>query len=169
MRERLLTDALGLVRGPLLVDRPEGRYGWLAHEIIDAQLPLLVADVALALSEHHLEQGRPEQAVAALTVALSSSPNDERLWNELLRATHATGDTERLAVLAASLVARADEPGDVGRGCRRVRKRCWTSCCRPGVTPMRRPADPARWCERRGLRGAASQRGCGERRARALA
>ncbi|MCX4788563.1 bacterial transcriptional activator domain-containing protein [Streptomyces sp. NBC_01221] len=116
VRERLLTDALGLVRGPLLVDRPEGRYGWLAHEITDAQLPLLVADVALALSEHHLEQGRPEQAVAALTVALSSSPNDERLWNELLRATHATGDTERLAVLAASLVARADEPGDVGRG-----------------------------------------------------
>ncbi|MFD7531434.1 MULTISPECIES: BTAD domain-containing putative transcriptional regulator [unclassified Streptomyces] len=57
--------------------------------------------MAHALSEHHLEQGSPERAVAALTVALPSSPTDERLWNELLRATHATGDTERLAVLAA--------------------------------------------------------------------
>ncbi|WP_405938226.1 hypothetical protein OG338_17525 [Streptomyces sp. NBC_00726] len=116
VRERLLTDALGLVRGPLLAGRPEGRYGWLAHEIIDAQLPLLVADVALALSEHHLGQGQPEPAVAALTVALSPSQGDERLWNELLRATHATGDMARLAELAAFLVTRADRPGAGGRG-----------------------------------------------------
>ncbi|MDT9690585.1 BTAD domain-containing putative transcriptional regulator [Streptomyces sp. P9(2023)] len=111
VRERLLTDALGLVRGPLLANRPEGRYGWLSHEIIDARLPLLVADVALALAEHHLGRNQPKPAIVALTAGLSSSPTDERLWNELLRATHAAGDTARLSELAASLVANGGSRG----------------------------------------------------------
>ncbi|MEK8171301.1 hypothetical protein NKH77_23215 [Streptomyces sp. M19] len=55
----MLTDALALARGPLLADRAPGRYGWLTHELIEAQLPLLVADVALALAAHHLEAGAP--------------------------------------------------------------------------------------------------------------
>ncbi|MFJ6798538.1 BTAD domain-containing putative transcriptional regulator [Streptomyces sp. NPDC091268] len=111
VRERLLGDALGLVRGPLLADRPAGRYQWLGHEIIDAQLPLLVADVALALCAHHLGLGQADKAISAVTVALSSSPEDERLWNELVRATHATGDEARLAALGASLAARGREHG----------------------------------------------------------
>ncbi|MFD9306319.1 BTAD domain-containing putative transcriptional regulator [Streptomyces sp. NPDC060048] len=114
-RERLLTDALGLVRGDLLPDRPAGRYRWLSHEIIDAQLPLLVTEVALTLSEHQLGKDRPEQAIGALSTAMSLSPADERLWNEMLRATHATGDTGRLTALAASLAQRAGEVGG-GRG-----------------------------------------------------
>ncbi|WP_328537299.1 LysM peptidoglycan-binding domain-containing protein [Streptomyces sp. NBC_00344] len=111
VRERLLTDALGLVRGPLLADRTEGRYTWLAHEIIDTQLPLLVADVALALSAHHLEQEQPEKAIAALNAAVAGSSADERLWNELLRATHATADESRLRELAADLAARSGARG----------------------------------------------------------
>lgn len=111
VRGRLLTDALVLVRGPLLADRPEGRYGWLTHEIIDAQLPLLVADIGLALSAFHLEKDRAEKAIEALNAALGSAPADERLWNELLRATHATGDTDRLKRLAADLVARSGARG----------------------------------------------------------
>ncbi|MBT2446004.1 hypothetical protein J7F03_02650 [Streptomyces sp. ISL-43] len=115
IRERLLTDALGLVRGDLLPDRPAGRYRWLSHEIIDAQLPLLVTEVALTLSEHQLGKDRPEQAIGALSTAMTLSPADERLWNEMLRATHATGDTGRLAALAATLTTRAGELGG-GRG-----------------------------------------------------
>ena len=111
VRGRLLTDALVLVRGPLLADRAQGRYGWLTHEIIDAQLPLLVADIGLALSAFHLEKGRAEKAIAALDAALNSSPSDERLWNELLRATHATGDSDRLQRLAADLVSRSGARG----------------------------------------------------------
>ncbi|WP_406172629.1 BTAD domain-containing putative transcriptional regulator [Streptomyces sp. NBC_00996] len=111
VRGRLLTDALVLVRGPLLADRPRGRYGWLTHEIIDAQLPLLVADIGLALSAFHLEKDRAEKAIEALNAALGSAPGDERLWNELLRATHATGDSERLKRLAADLVARSGARG----------------------------------------------------------
>ncbi|AWZ08530.1 MULTISPECIES: BTAD domain-containing putative transcriptional regulator [unclassified Streptomyces] len=111
VRERLLTDALGLVRGPLLQDRPAGRYQWLGHEIIEAQLPLLVADVALALSGHHMGLDRPEPAIEALTVAVSSAPEDERLWHGLLRATHATGDEARLSELVARLADRGSAHG----------------------------------------------------------
>lgn len=111
VRGRMLTDALVLVRGPLLADRPQGRYAWLTHEIIDAQLPLLVADIGLALSEFHLEKGRAEKAIEALNAALGSAPGDERLWNELLRATHAVGDPGRLQQVAADLVARSGARG----------------------------------------------------------
>ncbi|MFF7900297.1 BTAD domain-containing putative transcriptional regulator [Streptomyces sp. NPDC088817] len=111
VRGRLLTDALVVVRGPLLADRPEGRYRWLTHEIVDAQLPLIVADIGLALSSFHLEKDRADKAIEALDAALRSAPADERLWNELLRATHATGDTARLQALAADLVGRAGARG----------------------------------------------------------
>ncbi|MDN0193607.1 BTAD domain-containing putative transcriptional regulator [Streptomyces sp. S.PNR 29] len=111
VRGRLLTDALVLVRGPLLADRPEGRYRWLTHEIIDAQLPLLVADTGLALSEFHMEKDRAEKAIEALNAALRTAPADERLWHELLRATHATGDPARLRSLAADLIGRSGARG----------------------------------------------------------
>ncbi|MFJ3309106.1 BTAD domain-containing putative transcriptional regulator [Streptomyces sp. NPDC086549] len=111
VRGRLLTDALVLVRGPLLADRAEGRYRWLTHEIIDAQLPLLVADIGLALSAFHLEKDRAGKAIEALNAALNSAPDDERLWNELLRATHATGDTARVRSLAVDLLGRSGARG----------------------------------------------------------
>ena len=111
VRGRLLTDALVLVRGPLLADRAEGRYRWLTHEIVDAQLPLLVADTGLALSEFHMEKNRAEKAIEALNAALRTAPADERLWNELLRATHSLDDHGRLTALAADLVGRAGARG----------------------------------------------------------
>jgi hypothetical protein len=111
VRGRLLTDALVLVRGPLLADRPEGRYRWLTHEIVDAQLPLLVADTGLALSAFHMEKNRAQKAIEAIEAALRTAPADERLWNELLRATHALDDPARLTALAADLVARSGARG----------------------------------------------------------
>ncbi|MCT7352072.1 hypothetical protein N4P33_07780, partial [Streptomyces sp. 15-116A] len=111
VRGRLLTDALVLVRGPLLADRPAGRYRWLTHEIVDAQLPLLVADTGLALAEFHMEKDRAEKAIEALNAALRTAPADERLWNELLRATHALGDPERLTALATDLIGRGGARG----------------------------------------------------------
>lgn len=111
VRGRLLTDALVLVRGPLLADRPAGRYRWLTHEIVEAQLPLLVADTGLALSGFHLEKGRAEKAIEALDAALRTAPADERLWNELLRATHALDDPARLTALAADLIGRSGVRG----------------------------------------------------------
>ncbi|MEC4016488.1 hypothetical protein [Streptomyces sp. H27-D2] len=116
VRERMLTDAMALARGPLLANRPAGRYGWLSHEIIDAQLPLLVADVALALSAHHLEAGDPTPAIEALNAGLLTTPTDERLWNELLRAAHSTADTALLESTAMTLVARNHQLSGGARG-----------------------------------------------------
>jgi hypothetical protein len=107
LRRRLLRDALALARGPLLADRAGGRrYGWLAHEIVDAQLPVLVAEVALGLAALRLEAGKPEGAVEAVEAALAVAPDDERLWLQLLRATAALNDPARLAATADTLLAR---------------------------------------------------------------
>ncbi len=117
VRGRLLTDALVLVRGPLLADRPEGRYRWLTHEIIDAQLPLLVADTGLALSEFHLERNRAEKAIEALNAALRTAPADERLWHRTAARHAATDDTGRLHALAADLIGRSGaRPAAAHRG-----------------------------------------------------
>ncbi|MEW2520130.1 BTAD domain-containing putative transcriptional regulator [Actinacidiphila alni] len=115
-RRRLLTQALSLARGPLLQDRTPGRYGWLSHEIVDAQHPVLVAEIALALCALHLDANKPKAAVAAVETGLVVAPNDERLWLELLRATNATGDPARLQAAANSLIARSNSLGGAGRG-----------------------------------------------------
>ncbi|MBO8195885.1 hypothetical protein ITI46_30185 [Streptomyces oryzae] len=91
VRRQKLTEALELARGPLLADRPEGRYGWLAHDVVEAQHPLLVAEVGLALTAECLRFGEPEAALDAVRAALRSASADERLWDALLRAAHATG------------------------------------------------------------------------------
>ncbi|MDH6518115.1 putative Zn-dependent protease [Streptomyces sp. SAI-135] len=70
----------------------------------------------LHLSGHHLEAGNPAPALDALGTGLTNAPADERLWNELLRATHATGDTARLESAAAALVARRHELSGGARG-----------------------------------------------------
>ncbi|MFC5027975.1 BTAD domain-containing putative transcriptional regulator [Streptomyces sp. DSM 41987] len=115
-RRRLLADALALARGSLLEDRAPGRYGWLAHEIVDAQHPVLVAEVALALAGLHLDAGKPKAAVAAVQTALAVTGSDERLWLALLHATHATGDPARLEAAAESLLARNHTLNGAARG-----------------------------------------------------
>lgn len=115
-RRRLLADALALARGSLLEDRAPGRYGWLAHEIVDAQHPVLVAEVALALAGLHLDAGKPKAAVAAVQTALAVTGSDERLWLALLHATHATGDPARLEAAAESLLARNHSLNGAARG-----------------------------------------------------
>lgn len=105
-RRRRLTDALALARGPLLAgQRADGRFDWLQHEIVDAQYPLLVAEIALALAEEQRTAGEGEAAYLAVRSALGAAPADERLWNELLRSAHATGRAEWLSGAAGWLVA----------------------------------------------------------------
>lgn len=105
-RKRQLTDALALARGELLQgQRQVGGFGWLEHEVVDAQYPLLVADIALTLAGEQLESGEGEQAYIAVRSALAAAPTDERLWNELLRAAHATGRAEWLTGATDWLIA----------------------------------------------------------------
>ncbi|NSC21803.1 hypothetical protein FM076_11560, partial [Streptomyces albus subsp. chlorinus] len=116
LRRRQLADALELARGPLLADRPEGRYGWLAHDVAEAQHPLLVAEVGLALAAEHLRAQDPAAAVGAVRAALRSAPADERLWDELVRAAHATGDADTLDEAVRAVVRYAAELHGPARG-----------------------------------------------------
>jgi predicted Zn-dependent protease len=95
-RDQLLIAALDLVRGPYLADREPNRYGWLAYEVAEAQVPAVVADTALQLADSCIAVGEAEPAIAAVKAGMRGSPDDEELWRGLLRATAATQDSERL-------------------------------------------------------------------------
>ncbi|MCO5969313.1 bacterial transcriptional activator domain-containing protein [Actinoallomurus soli] len=87
-----LTYALDLVRGPLLEGRPRGRYSWLAAEDLEYEATARVADVAHRLVLMRLDDGDSRGAVTAARAGLRLAVDDEGLWRDLLRATHATGD-----------------------------------------------------------------------------
>ncbi|MFI7698216.1 BTAD domain-containing putative transcriptional regulator [Nonomuraea sp. NPDC049480] len=106
-RSVLLEKALGLVRGPLLTGRPPGRYAWLAAEDLEYDVAAEVADAAHQLCELRLAQDQPDAAVAAVRAALLLAPDDEGLWRDLLRATHATEDVVRLRAVVEGLTRRA--------------------------------------------------------------
>ncbi|MBR7828678.1 hypothetical protein KDK95_20385 [Actinospica sp. MGRD01-02] len=101
--DNLLSAALDLVRGRFLANRTKGRYGWLAYEIVEAQIPAQIADTALRLADARIANGAAEKAIAAVEAGLKASPEDEELWRGLLRAVFATGDVPRLTQTIASL------------------------------------------------------------------
>ncbi|SDQ87064.1 hypothetical protein [Thermostaphylospora chromogena] len=103
----LLERALSLVRGPLLNGRPRGRYAWLAAEDLEYDVTATVADTAHRLCEIRLAQGDPVRAVAAVRAGLLLAADDEGLWRDLLRATHATGDRARLRAVVEAVHRRA--------------------------------------------------------------
>ncbi|MCG5218303.1 BTAD domain-containing putative transcriptional regulator [Streptosporangium sp. KLBMP 9127] len=107
VRSVLLERALRLVRGPLLSDRPRGRYSWLADDDLEYDVTAGVADAAHRLCEVRLAGGEAAQAVAAARAGLLLAADDEGLWRDLLRATHATGDPARLRAVAEALHRRA--------------------------------------------------------------
>ncbi|WP_336207676.1 BTAD domain-containing putative transcriptional regulator [Nonomuraea sp. LPB2021202275-12-8] len=106
-RAVLLEKALGLVRGPLLSGRPAGRYAWLAGDELEYDVSAEVADTAHRLCEIRLADGEPDAAIAAARAALLLATDDETLWRDLLRATHATGDLARLRAVVEGLTRRS--------------------------------------------------------------
>ncbi|MFI6476812.1 BTAD domain-containing putative transcriptional regulator [Nonomuraea sp. NPDC050663] len=106
-RAVLLERALGLVRGPLLSGRPRGRYAWLAADELEYDVSAGVADAAHRLCEVRLAHGEPEGAIAAVRAGLLLAADDEGLWRDLLRATHATGDVVRLRAVVEGLTRRS--------------------------------------------------------------
>lgn len=103
----LLERALSLVRGPLLASRPRGRYAWLAADDLEYDVTASVADTAHRLCEIRLAEGDATRAVAAVRAGLLLAADDEGLWRDLLRATHATGDPAQLRAVVEALHRRA--------------------------------------------------------------
>ncbi|MFG3258089.1 hypothetical protein [Streptomyces sp. NPDC048172] len=116
VRGRQLADAMELARGPLLADRAEGRYAWLAHETAEAQHPLIVAETGLALAAEHVRAGEPDRALGAVRSALRTAPADERLWEELLRTAHATGEEALLGEAVTWVTERSAQLHGADRG-----------------------------------------------------
>ncbi|MFF5211441.1 BTAD domain-containing putative transcriptional regulator [Streptosporangium sp. NPDC000396] len=110
----LLEEALSLVRGPLLNDRPRGRYTWLAADDLEYDVTAAVADAAHRLCETRLARGEVDRAVAAVRAGLLLAADDERLWRDLLRATHLTGDSGRLRAVVDALHRRAESHPEGG-------------------------------------------------------
>ncbi|MEY9926025.1 hypothetical protein ABH926_000645 [Catenulispora sp. GP43] len=102
-RDQVLGQALGLVRGPLLAHRETSRYGWLAYESVEAEVPAVIADTAVELCELRLALGDAEGAIDAVRSGMRGAPSDEELSRALLRATHATGDETRLREAIATV------------------------------------------------------------------
>ncbi|HEX6469071.1 MAG TPA: hypothetical protein VF069_08240 [Streptosporangiaceae bacterium] len=98
-----MSYALDLIRGPLLADRPRGRYGWLADDPLEYESAAQVADVAHRLVLLRLDEGDPKAAVTAARAGLRFNPSDEAMWRDLLRATHATGDLTQLRAVVDEL------------------------------------------------------------------
>lgn len=104
-----LTYSLDLIRGPLLADRPRGRYAWLATEDLEYEAAARIADVAHRLVLMRLDEGDSRAAVNAARAGLRTAPDDEGLWRDLLRATHATGDHSQLTDVVDQLRRRVAE------------------------------------------------------------
>jgi hypothetical protein len=101
-----IQQALALVRGPLLAGRRPRRYAWLAREDLEYEVPARIADAAHRLVELRLAGSDARGAVAAARAGLRGAPDEEGLWRDLLRATHATGDTARLRAVVGELEER---------------------------------------------------------------
>jgi hypothetical protein len=104
--ESYLQQALALVRGRLLQARRPRRYAWLAKENLEYEVPARIADAAHQLIELRLAKGNAAGAMQAARTALRGAPDEEGLWRDLLRATHAGGDSVRLRAVVSELEAR---------------------------------------------------------------
>ena len=110
----LLGRALTMVRGPLLADRSSSRYGWLAGMGVLEDTAARLADTAHRLAEIRLTAGDPNGAIAAVRAGLLAAPDDQELWQDLLRATHETGDQARMREAVAELRRQSGEGTDRG-------------------------------------------------------
>jgi hypothetical protein len=104
--QAFIQQALALVRGPLLAGRRPRRYAWLAREDLEYEVPARIADAAHRLVELRLAGSDARGAVAAARAGLRGAPDEEGLWRDLLRATHATGDTAKLRAVVGELEER---------------------------------------------------------------
>jgi two-component SAPR family response regulator len=108
-----LVHAMRLVRGSPFSGL---RADWAVFDGTQAQVEGLVVQTALRAADALMERGRALDAEWIVRRALIVSPDDERLYRALLRATYAQGDRARLHRTMAQLVRMAGiaEPQSAG-------------------------------------------------------
>ncbi len=104
----LLTEALGLWRGPALADVPPGPLVSAESDRLDA----MHLDALELRIDADLACGRAAEVIAELRRLTAEYPLRERLWAELMRALHGYGQSaEALAVFSQARQVIADELG----------------------------------------------------------
>ena len=89
----LLTEALRLVRGPMVSDAAEGHYTWLARVRAARQFDVLVVDAAHRLVEL-IGDTDPDGAATAIATGLQVVELDQGLWRDRLRLASRRGRGE---------------------------------------------------------------------------
>ena len=89
----LLTEALRLVRGPMVSDAAEGHYTWLARVRAARQFDALVVDAAHRLVEL-IGDTAPDGAATAIATGLQVVELDQGLWRDRLRLASRRGRGE---------------------------------------------------------------------------
>jgi hypothetical protein len=85
----LLRQALRVARGPVLSERPPGRYAWIARVRLERIASDVLVDAAHRLSVLAGDGGEPGPAAAAARAGLRVRPGEQLLWRDLLQAEHA--------------------------------------------------------------------------------
>lgn len=100
---RSLAAALRLVAGPILAERPTGRYAWLARVRLERASRDLLVDAAHRLAILCWHDNDPAGAREAAFAGLWVSATEELLWRDVLRATAAAEDPAALHRVAADM------------------------------------------------------------------
>lgn len=102
----LLRQALRVARGPVLAERPTGRYAWIARARLERTAADVLIDAAHRLSVLCRDHGGPGTAAAAARAGLRVRPGEQLLWRDLLQAQHVAEG--RSGVEAAAEEMRVD-------------------------------------------------------------
>lgn len=106
-----LTAALELVRGEAWTSLPPGRYGWLAYDPAQVEIPALVIRTARRLAATQAEQGNADAARDALLRGLRMAPASEQLWCDALRLAARFATSRDVKLIADQLYAAIDRQG----------------------------------------------------------
>src|SRR5690606_35270286 len=99
----LLRQALRVARGPVLAERPPGRYAWIARARLERVAADVLVDAAHRLSVLCGDGGDPATAAAAARAGLRVQPREQILWRDLLHAEHAGHGEPAVAAVAGEL------------------------------------------------------------------
>ncbi|MGH8824309.1 MAG: hypothetical protein ACRDVN_07530 [Jiangellaceae bacterium] len=101
----LLRRALRVARGPVLSDRPRGRYAWIVRARLERLASDVLVDAAHRLSVLSGDGGTPGKAAAAARAGLRVRPAEQLLWRDLLRAEHAARGRSGVLEVSEELTA----------------------------------------------------------------